>query len=390
MPPAVAEIASNLIRCPSVTPAEGGALTYLEALLTQAGFCCSRLVFSEPGTADVNNLYARIGSGSPHVCFAGHTDVVPPGDPAAWTYPPFDARIENGILYGRGAADMKGGVAASVAAALAHIAQSGGRPSGSISFLITGDEEGPAVNGTAKVLQWMADLGERPDYCILPECTSEEETGDTIKIGRRGSLSVTLTVHGVQGHVAYPQKARNPLPRLLQALSVLTVRPLDEGTEHFQPSNLEITSIDTGNVTTNLIPATASARFNIRFNTLHTAESLKAWIEERVSAALLDTGVRHELRYEAAPADCFATEPGAWVEMLVEAVAAETGKRPAFSTAGGTSDARFIKDLCPVVEIGLLNRTAHKVDEHVPLSDLERLTRIFAGFLDRAMPRAAV
>lgn len=379
----VVRIASNLIRCESVTPREGGALDYLEALLTAAGFCCTRLVFSEPGTPDVDNLYARIGTGSPHVCFAGHTDVVPPGDLSAWTYPPFDARIEDGVLYGRGAADMKGGVAAAAGAALSYLGKVDGRPpAGSISFLITGDEEGPAINGTVKVLGWMRDAGEKPDYCILAECTSEEETGDTIKIGRRGSLSARLDVHGVQGHVAYPHKARNPLPPLLRALEALTREKLDEGAEHFQPSNLEITSIDTGNLTTNLIPASATARFNIRFNNRHSVDGLKRWVTEKIDAALRDAGVRHALHFEAAPADCFVTEPGEWVERLVRAVEAETGRRPQFSTAGGTSDARFIKDLCPVVEIGLLNRTAHKVDEHVPVADLERLTRIFERFLD--------
>lgn len=382
------EIAQHLIQCPSVTPVEGGALDYLETLLTNAGFRCSRLVFSSPGMPDVANLHARIGSSSPHVCFAGHTDVVPPGDASNWTYPPFEARIANAMLFGRGAADMKGGVAASAAAVLAHLEKAGGQPSGSISFLITGDEEGPAVNGTVKVVDWMMSLGERPDYCLLPECTSEAYTGDTIKIGRRGSLNTKLTVRGTQGHVAYPQKANNPLPRLVEALSALLMKPLDDGSEHFQPSNLEVTSIDTGNPTSNLIPAGAGARFNIRFNNHHTVDSLKRWIEQQVSTALLDTGVSYELEYEAAPADCFFTEPGNWVETLVAAVEAETGKRPAFSTAGGTSDARFIKDLCPVVEIGLLNATAHKIDEHVPVADVERLARIFERFLDADMPPA--
>jgi succinyl-diaminopimelate desuccinylase len=378
-------VAQRLIQCESVTPREGGALDYLEGLLTAAGFCCSRLVFSEPGTPDIDNLYARIGQGSPHVCFAGHTDVVPPGDTSAWTYPPFSGQVAEGVLHGRGAADMKGGVAAAVAAALAHLGRAGGAPpQGSISFLITGDEEGPAINGTVKVLDWMRARGEQPDYCILPECTSEGATADTIKIGRRGSLSTILTVRGVQGHVAYPDKARNPLPGLLRVLDALTSRPLDTGTPHFQPSNLEVTSIDTGNPTSNLIPASVSARFNIRFNTEHSAASLKAWIAEQTQAALEATGLSHTLAHED-NAGCFVIEPGAWVEMLVKAVEAETGRRPAFSTAGGTSDARFIKDLCPVVEIGLRNATAHKVDEQVPLAELEQLTRIFERFLARAM-----
>jgi succinyl-diaminopimelate desuccinylase len=372
--------AQELIRCKSITPHEGGALRYLERELTGAGFNCHRLPFAEPGTPEVDNLYARIGDDGPHVCFAGHTDVVPPGDESAWNCPPFSAGIRNGVLFGRGAADMKGGVAAALAATLCYLGDNGGRAHGSISFLITADEEGPAINGTKKVVDWLIARNELPDYCLLGECTSEEAAGDTIKIGRRGSLSGTLTVRGVQGHVAYPHKAKNPLPRLLDALDRLRAEPLDKGSAHFQPSNFEITSIDTGNATSNVIPAAASARFNIRFNDHHTGDTLKAWIDRQVFGALQDAGVDHALSYEPV-SESFITEPGGFVQTLAAAVEAETGRKPVLSTAGGTSDARFIKDLCPVVEIGLLNATAHKVNECVPISDLETLTRIYTQFL---------
>ena len=372
--------AQNLIRCRSVTPQEGGALGYLETQLNAVGFACHRLVFSERGTPDVDNLYARIGDSSPHVCFAGHVDVVAPGDEAAWRHRPFAAEIDDGILYGRGAVDMKGAIAASVAATLLFLLESGGAPKGSISFLITADEEGPAINGTKKVVDWLLTRGERPDCCILGECTSEAEVGDTIKIGRRGSLSGQLRVRGVQGHVAYPHKARNPLPPLINALNLLKTKGLDTGSTHFQPSNFEITSIDTGNQAYNVIPATATARFNVRFNDHHTSDNLKGWIESQVQAALLDTGVDYTLDYEP-PSESFLTDPGDFVQKLRAAIEAETRREPLLSTSGGTSDARFIKDLCPVVEVGLLNATAHKVDECVPQADLDRLTQIYARFL---------
>lgn len=372
--------AQNLIRCRSVTPQEGGALRYLESQLQAAGFTCHRLPFSEPGAAAVDNLYARIGAGSPHICFAGHVDVVPPGNEADWRHPPFAAEIENGVLYGRGAADMKGAVAAALAAVLQHLHETRGGFRGSISFLITADEEGPAINGTRKVVDWLAARGERPDACVLGECTSEGMVGDTIKIGRRGSLNCLLRVRGVQGHAAYPEKARNPLPSLIDALSLLKAKPLDAGSDHFQPSNLEITSIDTGNPATNVIPAAAMARFNIRFNGRHTSDSLKSCIEGQVSAALRGSGIEYMLEYDP-PAESFVTEPGAFVQRLNAAVQAETGQEAILSTWGGTSDARYIKSLCPVAELGLLNTTAHKVDECVPIADLEKLTRIYSKFL---------
>ncbi len=372
--------AQSLIRCRSITPEEGGALRYLERELGTAGFSCHSLTFAEPGTPAVDNLYARIGDGSPHVCFAGHIDVVPPGDEAAWRHPPFAGEIENSILYGRGAVDMKGAVAASVAAALEFLRVKKRPVEGSISFLITADEEGPAVNGTKKIVDWLVARGERPDCCILGECTSEAATGDTIKIGRRGSLCGELTVRGVQGHSAYPAKAKNPLPALIDTLNLLKFKPLDAGSEHFQPSNLQIVSIDTGNPAYNVIPASAKARFNIRFNDLHTSESLKAWIECQVSAGLLDTGIDYSLDFEPA-AESFLTEPASFVKRLRAAAHAETGRESMLSTAGGTSDARFIKDLCPVAELGLLNATAHKVDECVPITDIETLTGIYKRFL---------
>ncbi len=371
--------AQELIRCRSITPDEGGALTYLEQNLFAAGFTCHRLPFSERGTPSADNLYARIGEGSPHVCFAGHTDVVPPGDEAAWRHGPFAAEIDGGILYGRGAADMKGAVAASLAAVLGYLHE---KPlKGSISFLITGDEEGPAVNGTRKILGWLSEKGERPDCCVLGECTSEAAIGDTIKIGRRGSLSGEIRVRGVQGHSAYPDKARNPLPALIDALNLIKARKLDDGSAHFQPSNLEITSIDTGNPAYNVIPATATAQFNIQFNDRHTGDSLKEWIESQVCAAVKGTGVDYTLEFGSV-AGSFMTEPGGFVETLSSAVQAETRREPILSTGGGTSDARFIKDLCPVAELGLLNATAHKVDECVPVADLETLTRIYRRFLE--------
>ncbi len=376
----VIDHAQNLIRCRSVTPHEGGALRYLESELSRAGFQCQRLPFSERGAPTVDNLYARIGKGSPHVCFAGHIDVVAPGDEKAWRCPPFEGEIHDETLYGRGAVDMKGAVAASIAAALQYLGEKGGKLEGSISFLVTADEEGPAINGTKKVVDWLIERGERPDYCILGECTSEAAVGDTIKIGRRGSLSGELRVRGVQGHVAYPHKARNPLPPLIDALNRLRARQLDAGSAHFQPSNLEITSIDTGNATYNVIPATASARFNIRFNDRHTGDALKAWIETEVKAALGDSGVDYTLDFEPV-AESFMTDPTGFVEKLGAAIEAETEHKPILSTGGGTSDARFIKDLCPVVELGLLNATAHKVDECVPVADLHTLTRIYTRFL---------
>jgi succinyl-diaminopimelate desuccinylase len=371
-----------LIRCRSVTPDEGGALELLEQVLRPAGFVCHRLVFSEPGTPDVDNLYARIGDGAPNLCFAGHTDVVPPGDEARWRHPPFEGVIEDGLLCGRGAVDMKGAIACFVAAAMQHLAGRAPRR-GSISLLITGDEEGPSINGTTKVLGWLNERGERLDACVVGEPSNPVALGDEIKIGRRGSLNGWLTITGKQGHVAYPHLAANPITGLIAALAALTADRLDEGTEHFARSNLEVTTVDVGNATVNIIPTEAKARFNVRYNDLHTAETLVARIGAHVEAALGGRpDISHELKF-ARTGDAFLTRPGPLVETLSEAVAAVTGRTPALTTSGGTSDARFIKDHCPVIELGLVNATIHQIDEHVTLDDLEALTRIYRRFLDR-------
>jgi succinyl-diaminopimelate desuccinylase len=381
MPADPVAIARDLIRCPSVTPAEGGALAYLEGLLKAAGFTVHRPIFRHPGTADVENLYARIGTASPHLVFAGHTDVVPPGDAAAWRHGPFAGEIADGVLYGRGAVDMKGGLACFLAAALDHVAAAGGRPKGSLSFLITGDEEGVAVNGTVKLLEWAADRGERFDHCILGEPTNPQTLGEAIKIGRRGSLNGMLVVTGKQGHVAYPQFAENPVRGLVQLMSALMAEPLDQGSAQFDPSNLEFTSIDIGNRIVNLIPAEARARFNIRFNDHHTQQSLRTLIEQRAGAAA--DNVRWRIEWEPSNADAFLTQPGPFIDLVAGAVAEVAGRKPQLSTSGGTSDARFIKDYCPVVEFGLVGATMHQVDERIAVADLIKLTATYRRILDR-------
>jgi len=374
-------IARDLIRCPSVTPAEGGALAYIEGLLERAGFAVHRVTFSEPGTADVENLYARIGTGSPNLMFAGHTDVVPPGDTNAWTHPPFAAEIADGVLFGRGAADMKGAVACKLAAVLDHLAAIGGAFKGSISFLVTGDEEDVAVNGTVKLLRWAAERGEKFDHCILGEPTNPNALGDMIKIGRRGSLNGTLIVSGTQGHVAYPALADNPVRGIVALMNALMGAPLDRGSAHFDPSNLEFTSVDVGNKTVNIIPAEARARFNIRYNDQHTHDGIKALIEQRAVAA--SGCVRWRIAWEPSNADVFLTKPGSFVDLVAGAIAEVTGRKPELSTSGGTSDARFIKNYGPVIEFGLANQTMHKIDEHVPTADLIALTKIYRKILER-------
>ncbi len=382
MPADPVALTRDLVRCPSVTPAEGGALTFLEKVLKQAGFTVHRKVFSEPGTEDVENFYARIGTAAPHLTFAGHTDVVPIGDEKNWKHPPFGGEVKDGVLYGRGAVDMKGGIACAVAATLDYLAANGGRPKGSISFLITGDEESIAVNGTPKLLKWVAELGEKFDHCVLGEPSNQEAMGDTIKVGRRGSLNGILTVHGKSGHVAYPQRADNPVRGLVTLIHALYAQPLDNGTAHFQPSNLEFTSIDIGNKTVNLIPHEAKARFNIRFNDAHTLESLKILMEMRALEAAAGK-IRFSFQWEPSNAGVFVTEPGPFMSTVADAVAAVTGRKPALSTTGGTSDARFIKDYCPVVEFGLVGQSMHQVDEHVPIADLEMLTKVYRRILDQ-------
>jgi succinyl-diaminopimelate desuccinylase len=375
-------ITRDLLRCPSVTPAEGGALAYLETTLKAAGFAVHRMTFSEPGTEDVENFYARIGTQSPHLVFAGHTDVVPPGDEAAWHHPPFSGAIDNGELYGRGAVDMKGGIACAVAAVLDHLAANGGKPKGSISFLITGDEESIAVNGTPKLLQWAAERGEKFDHCILGEPSNQDDLGDTIKIGRRGSLNGHLIVHGKQGHVAYPQRADNPIRGLVTLIDAIQSEPLDQGNANFQPSHLEFTSVDVGNKTVNLIPGEARARFNIRFNDCHTLESLKALLEQRAAKAA-GNAIRFSFKWEPSNAGVFVTKPGAFTDLVANAVAEVTGRKPELSTTGGTSDARFITHHCPVVEFGLVGQTMHQIDERVPVGDLPALTAVYRTIIDR-------
>jgi succinyl-diaminopimelate desuccinylase len=379
-------IARDLLRCPSVTPADAGALAVLENLLAEAGFEVHRVTFGEPGTADIDNLYARIGSTAPHIAFAGHTDVVPPGDESAWTRGAFAGEVKDGFLYGRGAVDMKGGIACSMAAVLDYLLVHGGKPrddgNGSISFLITGDEEDIAVNGTIKLLQWAAARGEKFDHCVLGEPSNVEQLGDCIKVGRRGSQSGMLYVDGTQGHVAYPHRASNPVPDISRLIVALSEQPLDQGSAQFQASNLEFTSVDVGNSATNVIPAQARAKFNIRYNDLHTQESLRALVEQRLSNAA-GNRTRARIVWEPSNSNVFVTKPGAFTELAVAAIEEVTGRTPELSTSGGTSDARFIASYCPVIEFGLVGQTMHQIDERTPVSDLEKLTRIYRGILDR-------
>ena len=444
-------IARDLIRCPSVTPTDAGALGVLENILKSVGFEVHRVTFSEPGTADVDNLYARIGDQTPHITFAGHTDVVPPGDETAWSHGAFSGEVRGGFLYGRGAVDMKGGIACSVAAVLAHLAAHGGKPSddgkGAISFLITGDEEDVSVNGTIKLLQWAAARGEKFDHCVLGEPTNPNALGDMIKIGRRGSLngalivtgtqghvaypaladnpvraivalmgalmaepldagsahfdpsnldvlgdcikvgrrgsqSGTLYVDGVQGHVAYPHRAANPVPDISRLIVALSDEPLDHGSAQFQASNLEFTSVDVGNPASNVIPGQARAKFNIRFNDNHTQETLRKLLEERLAKAA-GNRIRARIVWEPSNSNVFVTKPGPFTDLAVAAIEEVTGRKPELSTSGGTSDARFISRYCPVIEFGLVGQTMHQIDERTPVSDLEKLTRIYRGVLDR-------
>jgi succinyl-diaminopimelate desuccinylase len=343
------------------------------------------MTFSEPGTPDVENLYARIGAGEPHICFAGHTDVVPPGNLEAWSFPPFGGEIRDGILYGRGAVDMKGGVACFASAALRYLASADGKLNGSISFLITGDEEGPSINGTMKVLDWLRARGEKVSACIVGEPSNPNALGDEIKIGRRGSLTAEIVVHGKQGHAAYPQKADNPVPKLARILDRLSSTEIDRGTEHFEASNLQVTVLSVPNRAANVIPSEARATFNIRYNDTWRRPTIEAWVREQCAAAAATISARYDLEF-AGTGDVFLTSPSltsssVLVETLTAAIKAETGRTPALTTGGGTSDARFIKDLCPVVEFGLVNKTIHAIDEHVSLSDLEKLTAIYERFL---------
>jgi len=372
-----------LIRCPSVTPADEGAQGLLADALAALGFTVTRLPFGHPPDGPVPNLFATRSDGAgPHFAFAGHSDVVPVGDHAGWSEDPFGAEVKDGFIVGRGAADMKGALAAMVAATARHLAkgpQAGGIR-GRLSFIITGDEEGPATFGTNPMLDWLEANDLVPDLCLVGEPTSQAQLGDMMKIGRRGSLNAWITVNGAQGHVAYPHRAANPITPLLAMLTDLKARVLDTGNDWFQPSNLEVTDISVGNPATNVIPAQARARLNIRFNNEHTGAALEGWIRETVAAHAASAHVEVKISGEA-----FLTEPGALSSLVSDAVQAATGRTPELSTTGGTSDARFIRRLCPVVEFGLPGQSMHKVDEHVAVADVEGLTVIYEGVLARAL-----
>ena len=377
-------IARELIRCPSVTPAEGGALSYLQRILEQAGFTVHRATFAEPGTAPIDNLYARIGEAGPNLVFAGHTDVVPPGDEAAWRHPPFGGDIAGDRVYGRGAVDMKGGIACFVAAAVDHLAANGGRPKrGSLSFLITGDEESVAVNGTVKLLRWAAERGETFDHCILGEPSNVAMVGDTIKAGRRGSLNGTLIVAGRQGHVAYPDRADNPIRGLVTLIAALQAQPLDAGSAHFDPSHLEFTSVDVGNSTVESHSRRGARALQHPLQRL--PQPGRAQDADRAAyrgSPRLAACIFHSTGSLRMPT-CSSPSPSPFTELAVAAIAEVTGRTPALSTSGGTSDARFIKDYCPVLEFGLVGQTMHAVDECAPLADLVTLTAIYRRMIEK-------
>lgn len=369
----------DLIRCPSVTPADAGALSIVENALKTAGFETHRLIFSQPGTPDIDNLCAKIGAGRPHLVFAGHTDVVPAGDVARWRFDPFSGEIAEGRIFGRGASDMKGAIAAFVAATLSVIAERGA-PKGAISFLITGDEEGPSINGTVKLLDWAKARGEVFDHCIVGEPTNVSALGDTIKIGRRGSLNGTIRVIGKQGHAAYPQRAENPVPVIARIVATLSAHEFDSGTQHFDRSNLEVTSIDVGNPATNVIPAEARAQFNIRFNDAWTLET----VQERIRGVVAEAAgaTKTEVTFLPSNAVSFLTQPGDFTNLVARAVEDVTGRIPELSTSGGTSDARFITRDCSVLEFGLVNETIHAVDENARVADIDALTAVYRRIIE--------
>jgi len=375
-------LAQAMIRCPSVTPEDAGVLNVLAKALQGAGFTTRRLDFVEPGTPDIANLYASIGHGSPHFCFAGHVDVVPVGDRRAWTVDPFAADIIDGTLYGRGAADMKAAIAAFVAAAQQYRAQHDNK--GTISLLITGDEEGPAINGTKKMLQTLDKEGVRFDACVVGEPTNKAKLGDMMKVGRRGSMTGHITVQGVQGHIAYPHLADNPVHRLARMMAALIEKPLDNGNEFFEASSLQFYTADVGNPTNNLIPAAAKASFNIRFNNIHTSQSL----ERDVRAKLDAIGGKYTLEISVS-GEAFFTEPGPLSALVAGAINEVTGKQPELSTTGGTSDARFIRNYCPVVEFGLIGQTMHKVDERAAIADIAQLQEVYRLVLERFFAKPA-
>ena len=371
----------QLVRCPSVTPHEAGALDAVQGWLDAAGFTSHRLTFTDKNTPDIDNLFSRIGDSGPHLCFAGHTDVVPQGDETIWSQLPFAAEIKDGFLYGRGATDMKGSVAA-FAAAASDFVRENPKFKGSISFLITNDEEGPAINGTVKVLQWMKDHGHIPDHCLVGEPSCVDALGDTIKIGRRGSLSFIVTVEGKQGHVAYPHKADNPIPKLTRLAERLSANPLDNGNAHFDPSSLVFTSFDVGNPAGNVIPSKATLKFNIRYSTEQTYDTLKALVNGHVEKLYAEMGGVWNVVFNEG-AEAFITEPGVFVELVEDAITKETGLTPKRATSGGTSDARFIKDYCPVLEFGPTNATIHQTDERISIEELRAVTRVYRRVLER-------
>ena len=367
------DLTAALVRCPSVTPDAGAAIDLVAHMLASAGF---RTVRADRN--DIPNLFARWGTQGPVLGFNGHVDVVPVGSPAAWRHDPFAGEIAEGRLWGRGAADMKSGVAAWVAAAIDFVRET--PPSGSLVVTITGDEEGDGVDGTAAILDWMAENGERMDHCLVGEPTCPERMGDTMKIGRRGSLTAHLTAYGKQGHTAYPDRAKNPLPGLVRLLDRLAARTLDKGTAHFGPSTLAITTIDVGNTASNVIPAEARATVNVRFNDAHSGASLSDWIEEEADRAATEFGIGIGARFQIS-GESFVTAPGRFTALVRDAVAAETGITPDYSTTGGTSDARFVKDHCPVVEFGLVGTTMHQTDEHVEVEHIRQLAAIYRRIL---------
>lgn len=371
-------LSQSLIQCPSITPVDAGALGVLQGFLEAQGFTCHRQVFEEEGTEPVDNLYARIGDTAPNLCFAGHTDVVPPGDESLWVHPPFAADIAGDKLFARGATDMKCAIAAFATAAARFIADTGNNLPGSISLLITGDEEGISINGTRKMLQWLTDKGETLDACLVGEPTNPKVLGEMAKIGRRGSMNFRLTVNGTQGHAAYPHLADNPVPRLVRMLNALIASPLDEGSEHFQASTLTITTADVANPAANVIPSQATAGFNIRFNDLHTSADIERIIRERLDSE----GTPYELSLRVS-GESFLSPPGVLSNAISAAVSDITGKTPELSTTGGTSDARFIKDYCPVAEFGMISDTAHKTDEHVLVADIRALDDIYHAFIGK-------
>lgn len=367
------DLASRLIACPSVTPHEAGSLTVLGQALEAVGFSVSRLLDGRAPDGPVENLFATRGSGGPHFAFAGHVDVVPPGQ--GWTSDPFRPEIRGGLLYGRGAVDMKSAIAAFVAAA----ADVRDHP-GTLSLIITGDEEGPAIHGTQAIMRWMAERGIRPDMIVIGEPTSEERLGDVVKIGRRGTVNLWVTVPGIQGHVAYPHRADNPIPALARVISALEALHLDDGTDAFQPSNLAFTAVSTPTIATNIIPGGATAQLNIRFNTLHKGEDLVELVTRTAQAAAPGALVEAKISGEA-----FLTPPGPIYDIVCNAIKAETGVTPKLSTNGGTSDGRFLINLCPVVDFGLPNATMHKIDEAAAVEDIRALARIYARVIRAAL-----